>query len=111
MDLGITTRQSGSTTVVSVTGELDVHTATELELALREMISNGQHDVVVDLRGLGFLDSTGLSVLVKALKWAKEAGGGLRVVAADDKISKVFTITGLDQAMSLSPTLPDGVAD
>ncbi len=57
MDLGITTRQSGSTTVVSVTGELDVHTATDLELALGEMISNGQHYVVVDLRGLDFLDS------------------------------------------------------
>ena len=111
MDLGIKTRQAGPVTVVSVTGELDVHTARDLELALGDLISDGQHDVVIDLRELSFLDSTGLSVLVKSLKWAKEAGGGLRVVAADDKINKVFTITGLDSAMSLSPTLPDGVAD
>ena len=57
---------------------------------------------VIDLSGVEFLDSTGLGVMVKALKWAREAGGSLRVVATADRITKVFTITGLDEVMSLS---------
>lgn len=110
MDLAIETRQSGDRTVVAVTGELDVHSADQLERELSELISSGRAEIVVDLRELGFLDSTGLGVMVKGLKWAKEAGGGLRVVADDDKIVKVFTITGLDGAMGLVPSLGDGDA-
>lgn len=107
MELGITTQATGSRTVVAVTGELDVHTADDLQGALRDLIDNGAGDVVVDLRELEFLDSTGLGVLVRALKWAREAGGGLQVVADDDKIVKVFTITGLGSAMSLTRVLQE----
>lgn len=107
MDLAIETRQSGDRTVVAVTGELDVHSADQLERELSELISSGRAEIVVDLRELGFLDSTGLGVMVKGLKWAKEAGGGLRVVADDDKIVKVFTITGLDRAVALAASLTE----
>ena len=107
MDLGITTQAAGARTVVAVTGELDVHTATDLQSALRDLIDSGSADVIVDLRELEFLDSTGLGVLVRALKWAREAGGGLQVIADDDKIVKVFTITGLGAAMSLTRVLQE----
>ncbi len=89
-------------TVIAVTGELDVFTAPALEAALHESIEQGNADIVVDLSGVEFLDSTGLGVMVKALKWAREAGGGLRVVATQERITKVFTITGLDEVMQLS---------
>lgn len=104
MDVVITPNGTGSA-VVSVTGELDVFTAPDLETRLSELIESGTSDVVIDLTSVEFLDSTGLGVMVKGLKWAKEAGGGLRVVAADEKIVKVFRITGLDEVMSLQPTL------
>jgi len=107
VDLGITTQAAGARTVVAVTGELDVHTATDLQSALRDLIDSGSADVIVDLRELEFLDSTGLGVLVRALKWAREAGGGLQVIADDDKIVKVFTITGLGAAMSLTRVLQE----
>ncbi|MFN8125011.1 MAG: STAS domain-containing protein [Candidatus Nanopelagicales bacterium] len=98
----ITTSDNGTATVVAVTGELDVYTAPELETALNDLIGQGRSDLVIDLSGVDFLDSTGLGVMVKALKWAREAGGGLRVVATQERITKVFTITGLDEVMSLS---------
>lgn len=102
----ITTAQipggDGAGTVVAVTGELDVFTAPSLEEALQALIADGNADIVIDLSGVEFLDSTGLGVMVKALKWAREAGGGLRVVSTQERITKVFTITGLDEVMQLS---------
>lgn len=98
----IATSASGTATVVAVTGELDVYTAPDLEVALNDLIQQGRSELVIDLSGVEFLDSTGLGVMVKALKWAREAGGSLRVVATADRITKVFTITGLVEVMSLS---------
>ncbi len=100
--MDITTSDSSAGTVVAVTGELDVFTAPALEQELQRCIESGKADIVVDLSGVDFLDSTGLGVMVKALKWAREAGGGLRVVATEERITKVFTITGLDEVMQLS---------
>lgn len=105
MDITTSDIEGGAGTVVAVTGELDVFTAPQLEAALQELISQGRADIVVDLSGVEFLDSTGLGVMVKALKWAREAGGGLRVVATQERITKVFTITGLDEVMQLSASV------
>jgi anti-sigma B factor antagonist len=105
MDLSIQTRDLNGRTVVAVTGELDVHSAQRLSEALAELLDGGSADLVVDLTDLGFLDSTGLGVMVKALRWVKDAGGSLRVVADDDKITKVFTITGMDEPLGLVGSL------
>ncbi len=102
MDITTSDIEGAAGTVVAVTGELDVFTAPQLEAALQDQIGQGHADLVVDLSGVEFLDSTGLGVMVKALKWAREAGGGLRVVATQERITKVFTITGLDEVMQLS---------
>ncbi|MEI2784865.1 MAG: STAS domain-containing protein [Candidatus Nanopelagicales bacterium] len=102
MDITTSDIEGAAGTVVAVTGELDVFTAPQLEVALQDQIGQGHADLVVDLSGVEFLDSTGLGVMVKALKWAREAGGGLRVVATQERITKVFTITGLDEVMQLS---------
>lgn len=102
MDITTSDIEGAAGTVVAVTGELDVFTAPQLEAALQDQIGQGHSDLVVDLSGVEFLDSTGLGVMVKALKWAREAGGGLRVVATQERITKVFTITGLDEVMQLS---------
>jgi len=104
VDVSIEHQLDGSA-VVGVTGELDVFTAPKLEEQLSQLIAGGTSGVTLDLTSVDFLDSTGLGVMVKALKWAKEAGGNLQVVASEEKIVKVFRITGLDEVMSLRPTL------
>jgi anti-sigma B factor antagonist len=58
----------------------------------------------VDLSQVSFLDSTGLGVLVKALKGAREAGGVLHLVVTSDRIRKIFDITGLDASIPLFDT-------
>ena len=107
MDLGLSTRVEGDKSVIAVSGELDVFTAPSLDESLAESIDAGRVNLIVDLSDVTFLDSTGLGSMVKGLKRAKEQGGSLRVVASSERIVKVFRITGLDQAMSLTDSLSD----
>jgi len=110
VELGLSQREVGSITVVAVSGELDVFTAPQLESALNDLVTAGRVEIVVDLSGVSFLDSTGLGAMVKALKWVKEQSGSLTVVAADERIVKVFKITGLDDVMSLQAELDPALA-
>ena len=96
MELGLEVREVGSRSVVKVRGEIDVYTAPKLRERLIELVSEGSYYIVVDLEGVGFLDSTGLGVLVGALKRVKSHDGSLSLVCTQDKILKIFEITGLD---------------
>lgn len=90
----------GALTVVTVEGELDVHTAPQLSAALEGVYGVGR-SVVIDLSGVPFMDSTGLSVFVTALKRTKEANGRLGLVVTEPAVLKVFTITGLDTVLAV----------
>ena len=71
MELGLDVRRVDEHSVVDVKGEIDVYTAPKLREKLIELVSEGSYDVVVNLEGVDFLDSTGLGVLVGALKRVK----------------------------------------
>jgi len=109
VQISISTRQSNDHFVVVVSGEVDVFTSEELDAALSSAIEEGNHNLVVDLSGVEFLDSTGLGVLVKALKRVREHDGSLAVVATEDRITKVFRITGLDSAIGLHDSVESAV--
>lgn len=110
MDLVLSTRQEDVATVVAASGEIDVFTAPQLDVALTAAVAGGNGRVVVDLRQVSFLDSTGLGTLVKCLKAATGAGGWLRLVVGSPKIRKIFDITGLDAAMPISDTVEEALA-
>jgi anti-sigma B factor antagonist len=110
VDLDVSTREEAGRVVVVVIGEVDIFTATQLDAELSRLTSEGRTDLVVDLARVDFLDSTGLSVLVKALKRVREADGRLDLVVTSDRVAKVFRITGLDQLIPLHATLADALA-
>ncbi len=111
MELTLSSREVGDRTVVEVGGEVDVYTAPKLDAELTSLVGSGKSVIVVDFSGVEFLDSTGLGVLVKALKHVKEAGGSLSVVATSERIIKVFRITGLDAAIPLHDTVDSACSD
>ena len=106
----MSTRDEDGRTIVAATGEVDVYTAPVLDEALSTAVSGGATRLVVDLSGVDFLDSTGLSVLVKALKRVRDADGSLDVVVTAERVAKVFRITGLDQVIPVHPSLADALA-
>jgi anti-sigma B factor antagonist len=97
-------------TVVSVFGEVDVATAPELKERLTGLVNNGRAMLVLDLSGVDFLDSTGLGMIVSALKRARTHGGDLRIVCTESRITRLFEITGLDKALTVMPTVDSAVA-
>ncbi len=111
MDVTVTSRADGDRTVVDVTGEIDVYTAPALREELSNLIDAEHTDLVVDLTGVSFMDSTGLGVLVGALKKVRTIGGDLRLVIDSEKILKVFRITALTQVFTIHPTLDEALAE
>jgi anti-sigma B factor antagonist len=70
-----------------------------------ELVEQGARHVVVDLSRVEFLDSTGLGVLVGALKRLRAAGGTLGLVCAHERLLKIFRITALDRVFALYDTV------
>jgi anti-sigma B factor antagonist len=99
----------GGWSVVSVYGELDVATAPSLRERLVDLIGDGSTKLVLDLEGVDFLDSTGLGVIVSALKRTRTQGGDMRLVCTQGRIRRLFEITGLDKAITLVPSLDAAV--
>ena len=110
MDLQVSTREESGRTVVAAVGEVDVYTAPTLDDELTRLIDDGAASLVVDLSGVDFLDSTGLSVLVKALERLRDRGGRLDVVVTAERVAKVFRITGLDAMLALHGSLAEALA-
>jgi anti-sigma B factor antagonist len=107
MELEINTTRDGDTCVVRVAGEVDVYTSPSLKAALVAAVADGCTVTIVDLDRVGFIDSSGLGVLVGSLRRAREASGDLRIVSSHDAVVKIFRITGLDRVFPVYPTLSE----
>jgi len=106
----LTVHQDNDHTVLSAAGEIDLSTSENLDGAVVEALDQGTSHLTLDLSEVTFLDSSGLGVIVKALKRAKEVNVTFDVVAANDRVLKVFKLTGLDAVIEIYPTL-DGVPE
>ena len=95
VDLTLSTHEAGGTTVVAVGGEIDVYTAPRLRDKFTELVAAGSYDIIVDMQNVEFLDSTGLGVLVGGLKKVRAHDGSLDLVCTQDRLLKIFRITGL----------------
>jgi anti-sigma B factor antagonist len=110
VDFNVTTHERDGRSIVTAVGELDVHTAPALHAALDPLSQQAGIALVVDLSQVGFIDSTGLGVLVTTLKHVREAQGTLDVVVASPRVLKVFALTGLDVVIPLHGTLDEALA-
>ena len=111
MELSVTSRQEGTRTVIAVGGEIDVYTAPKLRDKITELVNAGHHDLLVDMEKVEFLDSTGLGVLVGGLKRVRSYDGTLSLVCSQEKILKVFRITGLTKVFPIHATLAEALED
>lgn len=95
MDLTLATREEDGRAVVAVGGEIDVYTAPKLRDQITELVSSGSYHIVIDLEAVEFLDSTGLGVLVGGLKKVRAHDGSLDLICSQERLLKIFRITGL----------------
>ena len=110
MQLEITDSEHEGWAVVSASGEVDVASAPALRTRLDELLEAGAARMVIDLEDVDFIDSTGLGVLVGALRRARAANGDVRLVCTNPRILKVFEATGLHEVFTIGATFDETVA-
>jgi anti-sigma B factor antagonist len=106
VDLNVSTASQGGHAVVTVTGELDLYTAPRLQTALAELLRDQIGRIVVDMSGIEFCDSTGMNVLLAAMKRNKERGGTLELAAPRPAVRRILQVTGLDTVFTVVDAVP-----
>jgi anti-sigma B factor antagonist len=97
-------------TVVTVSGDIDMSTAPDLDDHLTELSDGGSRDIIVDLGKVDFLDSSALGALVGVHKHIAAAGGSLKLVCSHPKIERIFAITRLTEVIPVFLTLDEAQA-
>ncbi|CAL9635238.1 hypothetical protein SUDANB60_06176 [Streptomyces sp. enrichment culture] len=93
--------------LITVQGTLDLHTARQLADTLQSLLADG-HSVLLDLSGVTFLDSSGLTCLIAAYRTARTTGARLALVAPSQPVRHMLALTGVDQVLHSYPA-PDAV--
>lgn len=95
--------------VVRVAGEIDLANSAVLQQYLMDQLDEDHANIVVDLTGVGFMDSTALSALIVAYNAAKDFGGSFRVAGADGQTRNVLDITQLDVVFDHHDDVTDAI--
>jgi anti-sigma B factor antagonist len=107
MIMQIATTPGSDRYIVTVSGEVDLATSPDLDAAVIAGLESGTNSVIIDLTDVSFMDSSGLGVIVRALKRCREAEIELDLVISNDRVLKVFGITGLDQVIPIHDSIED----
>jgi anti-sigma B factor antagonist len=110
MDLRTSNRIVGGVAVVEVGGEIELNNAAQLRAMLVDSDQSDQVGLVIDLSGVTFIDSTGIGVLVGALKRAREHGQSFVLASPQRRVRRIFEITGLLGVFSLCETVEEAIA-
>ena len=94
-----------------LSGELDLSSATQVEEVLKDIEETEPRLIVLDLRELTFMDSTGLRVMVSADARARDAARRLAIVQGPEAVHRVFRITGLDDHLEIVETPEAAVSE
>lgn len=91
-------------------GEIDLHTCPRIREAINNLINANHTRMVINLQQVRYIDSTGLVVLLHALKRIQEKQGRLALVCTDAHILKIFTIAGLIGSFNVFPDEAEALA-
>lgn len=97
--------------VVKVSGRLAMGGETErLDATVKGLLQRDHKQFIFDITGLDYVDSSGIGMLVSCVTNVRKAGGELKVVGANPRIRRIFTMTGVDSMMPLFNTMADATA-
>ncbi|GAA0395593.1 anti-sigma-B factor antagonist [Acrocarpospora corrugata] len=112
VELKVSTRSHAGHAVMAIAGEIDLYTAPRLQSEFTRLLEEtGPDRVVIDMSGVEFCDSTGMNVLLSALKRLKERGGVLEVAAPRPAVRKILQVTGLDSVFTVHESVPAELAE
>jgi anti-sigma B factor antagonist len=106
-EFNVAERRQGAAWIFTVTGELDLRTSPELEDRLGGAFDAGAELVILDLRQIEFMDSTGLRVLLAAHQRAQDGRRQFALVKGADQVERVLTLTGVRDLLTVVDTPED----
>lgn len=101
-ELSVTINE-GAPPVLALSGEVDLSTAPAFEQAVLTVLGQGTSSLAIDLTRVSYLDSTGIGVLMKALKRCRERGGEVSIVGVSDRALRVMRLLSLDRVIRFYP--------
>lgn len=102
MNLLIDKYHNNEDTVVKIAGEIDAFTAPQLREELLPLAEGKNQSIVISLKDVSYLDSTGLGVFVGLFKQLKKNEGELKLVELSDRLKRLFEITGLSNIITIA---------
>ncbi len=111
LSIDIHIENRGEAIIFRLRGSLDIATSPAVRAALLEAAGAGNHNIVVDLSKLEFLDSTGLGALIGAHRRALENDGNVRLVVSDGPIARLLNITGLIRILAVYQSIDNALHD
>ena len=102
-DFSIDERGGGEDVGLSLAGDLDMSATFQLEPVLDRLLDSGPRELVLDLGGVSFVDSSGLGLLIATHERARDAGVEMAIAGARPEIQRVFRIAGLDGVLPVRP--------
>jgi anti-sigma B factor antagonist len=103
--MAFTVKQEGNATVVEVEGQLIVGNRQELKQRVLDELDGGARNFAIDFAKTGYIDSSGLGVLVSLSKKIREQGGELRLASLNEDLRTLFELTKLDTLFQISDDL------
>lgn len=103
-------RWVGKAAVVEVAGDIDLHRSSQFQQSLLDVVDRNPERIIVDLGGVGYMDSSGVASLVKLLSRTRKTGVGLRLVGLTQRVQSVFEITRLDTVFEICQTEEEALA-
>ena len=96
--------RQGDITIVEIEGQLIVGNRQDLKQKVLDEVEKGARKVLIDFSRTGYIDSSGLGVLVSLAKRIRDAGGELRLASLHDELQTLFELTKLDTLFQISKT-------
>ena len=109
--LEVREERDGGVLTLTLEGELDLATAPKVREPLDVAIDAGTRRILVDMLGCGFIDSTGLGVLLHAAKRLEESGGAMALICVDDQIKRLLELTMIDRTIPVFATREEALAE
>ena len=108
ISVDLSTREGDGQVIVALRGVLDVADAASVAVALTAAAAR-QHDIIIDLAGLEFIDSSGVAALARGRRQARHAGGELLLAAPQQQVLRVLTLTRLIDAFPVHASVAEAV--
>ena len=106
----VTTKNRDKGAVISVSGDIDLYTSPDLRKAITKLAKKKISLLVVDLKQVDYMDSSGVATLVEGLQLTARYDGSFRVASLNEDVREVFELARLDKVFDIYDNLDQALA-